>query len=153
MAVCVKLSAQGCAHKGNRERFTEIEIPRKLEVGKTLSFIGIPDKEAREFSILLLTKQGDEALRVHVDFGRTAVNLDYNCDGGSTMSQRLTFDQMSFPFSRCTPFKLGVEVLKDEYKLSVTGQPLAHFAHRVNPESVTMMEVIGDVRTKEMKLE
>ncbi|XP_049643433.1 galectin-4-like [Suncus etruscus] len=120
-------------------------IPGGLHVGMAIYIEGVTNKNPIRFTVnfALGTKpEADIAFHFSPCFDRKDQvvfnSLQSGCWGKMQMKH-------SLPFRKGDCFELLVMVLQEHYKVMVNGNPFYEFVHRMPPQDVTHLYVLGDL--------
>ncbi|XP_072823227.1 galectin-4 isoform X1 [Vicugna pacos] len=120
-------------------------IPGGLRVGMSVYIQGMASQHMKRFFVNFVVGQGpgaDVAFHFNPRFdGWDKVVFNTQQDGKWGKEER----KMSMPFSKGAAFELVFMILPEHYKVVVNGNPFYEFGHRLPVQTVTHLQVDGDL--------
>ncbi|XP_032821018.2 galectin-9B-like [Petromyzon marinus] len=127
------------------------DIPGGLYTGRIIIMNGVVSPKAHRFTVNLQIKGGQVVLHLNPRFDEHAFvrNSLLNKSWGSEERQ-VPF----FPFNRGQGFQMNIQCDATDYKVSINGQHLFSYNHRVSPVGrAVKLEVTGDVTLTNVQLQ
>lgn len=125
-------------------RFYSVPYESRFEggftTGKSLLISGVPEKKCKIFHVNLITDSGDIALHFNPRFSEEKVVRNSQENGGWGSEEK----EGNFPFKHDVGFDLLIKNESYSFQVYVDGERFCTFGHRMDPNSITRLEVDGD---------
>uniref|UniRef100_A0AC35U8E2 Galectin n=1 Tax=Rhabditophanes sp. KR3021 TaxID=114890 RepID=A0AC35U8E2_9BILA len=116
--------------------------------GKALLIFGVPEKKGKHFHVNLLKKNGDIAFHFNLRFDEKAVvrnTLINNVWGNEEREGKL-------PFEKGVGFDLEIKNEEFGFQVFVNGERFTTYAHRLDPNEISGLQIAGDVEITGVQL-
>lgn len=124
------------------------KIAQGFGTGKRLIISGRPEEKSNRFNINLLKENGELVLHFNPRFDQNCVVRNSKTEDTWGNEER----EGKLPFKKEVGFDLAIVNEKYGFQIFVDGERYCAFAHRSDPNSITRLQVQGDVELTDVQI-